>query len=105
MKTETAVPMLSALAYEARLDIFRFLVRVGPNGASAGEIAQGCDIAPSTLSHHLNQMRQSGLIERVRQARSLIYSVNFAAMNELIGFLSNDCCNGQPELCLKGNET
>jgi len=97
--------MLSALASEARLDIFRFLVRTGPDGAPAGEIAKACDITPSTLSHHLNQMRQCGLIDRTRKSRSLIYSVNFHEMNGLIGFLSEDCCQGQPELCLKGNET
>ncbi len=107
MKTENAVHMLSALAYEARLDIYRYLVRIGPDGSSAGDIATACGIASSPLSHHLNQMRNCGLIERERKARSLIYSVNFTAMNTLIGFLSDECCDGQPELCLdqKGNET
>ncbi|NVK20084.1 MAG: helix-turn-helix transcriptional regulator [Methylocystaceae bacterium] len=105
MKTDHAVIMLSALASEARLDIFRFLVHIGPDGAPAGEIAKACAITPSTLSHHLNQMRQSGLVDRRREARSLIYSVNFTEMNGLIGFLSDDCCQGQPKLCLKGNET
>lgn len=104
MKTNLAVSMLAALAYEARLDIFRYLVRVGPEGAAAGDIATTCDIPPSTLSHHLNQMRQCGLIERTRQGRAQIYHVNFEAMNNLIGFLSDDCCDGQPDLCLKGNE-
>ncbi|WP_028879565.1 ArsR/SmtB family transcription factor [Terasakiella pusilla] len=104
MKTELAVDMLSALAYAARLDIFRYLVRIGPDGAAAGDIASACNITPSTLSHHLNQMRQCGLIGRTRQGRAQIYHVNFDAMNTLIGFLSDDCCNGQPDLCLKGNE-
>ncbi|MDV7338063.1 metalloregulator ArsR/SmtB family transcription factor [Terasakiella sp. A23] len=107
MKTENVVHILSALAYEARLDIYRYLVRIGPDGAAAGDIAAACDISASTLSHHLNQMRSSGLVDRERKARSLIYSVNFDAMNDLIGFLSDECCEGKPELCLdqKGNET
>lgn len=99
METHDAADMLAALAYEARLGIFRFLVRCGPQGVSAGDIAKECNIAASTLSHHLNQMRNAGLIKRKRVARSLIYSANFETMNALIGFLSDECCNGQPELC------
>jgi len=99
METKDAAEMLSALAYEARLTIFRYLVKIGPDGASAGDIAQACGITASTLSHHLNQMRNSGLIERTRQSRSLIYVANFTNMNALIGFLSEECCDGQPELC------
>ncbi len=99
METKTAADMLAALSYEARLNIYRYLVRVGPDGASAGDIAKECEIAASTLSHHLNQMRNAGLIERTRDSRSLIYSANFDTMNMLIGFLSDECCFGQPELC------
>lgn len=99
MEMEHATEMLAALSYEARLRIFRYLVRIGPEGASAGEIAQACEITASTLSHHLNQMRSSGLIERTRQSRSLIYVANFDTMNALIAFLSEECCQGQPELC------
>jgi len=99
MKTKDAADMLSALAYEARLNIFRYLVKIGPEGASAGDIAKECDIPASTLSHHLNQMRNAGLLERTRDSRSLIYSTNFTNMNALIDFLSEECCQGQPELC------
>ncbi len=105
MKTTNAAQMLAALGYEARLEIFRYLVRIGPDGASAGDIAHHCNITASTLSHHLNQMRQVGLITRVRASRSLIYSADFANMGDLINFLSDECCNGHPELCLKGTDT
>ena len=99
METEKATSLFAALSYDSRLNIFRFLVRMGPEGASAGEIAEACAITSSTLSHHLNQMRLVGLVERKRESRSLIYSANFEAMNELVGFLTNECCHGQPELC------
>jgi len=100
METHDAVDMLAALAYEARLNIFRFLVKVGPEGACAGDIAQACDITASTLSHHLNQMRNAGLIDRKRVSRSLIYFANFVNVSSLIKFLSDECCEGKPELCL-----
>lgn len=99
MEINNAAAMLGALSYEARLRVFRYLVRIGPDGASAGDIAHACEITASTLSHHLNQMRNAGLIERTRQSRSLIYAANFNKMNALIDFLSDECCNGQPELC------
>jgi len=100
MKTHDAVDMLAALAYEARLNIFRFLVKTGPTGASAGDVAKACNITASTLSHHLNQMRNAGLIERRRDSRSLIYFANFTNVSTLIKFLSDECCEGKPELCL-----
>jgi len=99
MEINHAAAMLGALSYEARLRVFRYLIRIGPDGASAGDIAHTCEITASTLSHHLNQMRNAGLIERTRQSRSLIYAANFNKMNALIDFLSDECCNGQPELC------
>jgi len=99
MKTHDAAQKLAALAHEARLNIYRYLVRIGPDGASAGDIAQDCEITASTLSHHLNQMRHVGLIERRRESRSLIYSASFSNMTALINFLSEECCQGHPELC------
>ncbi len=99
MEITNATEMMAALAHEARLRIFRYLVRVGPKGAAAGEIASACDITASTLSHHLNQMRYAGLINRKRQSRSLIYMADFKKINALINFLSAECCDGQPELC------
>jgi ArsR family transcriptional regulator len=94
-----AAQSFAALSNETRLDIFRFLIKSGPDGACAGDIAEACAMPSSTLSHHLNQMRESGLIIRSRQSRSLIYSVDFSAMNKLIVFLTSECCNSQPELC------
>ncbi|WP_135081868.1 metalloregulator ArsR/SmtB family transcription factor [Terasakiella sp. SH-1] len=99
MEINNATEMLAALSYEARLKIFRHLVKLGPSGASAGDIAKACEITASTLSHHLNQMRSCGLIERHRKSRSLIYVANFEKMNTLIAFLSEECCEGNPDLC------
>ncbi len=99
MKTKAAVDMLSALAFEARLDVFRYLVKAGVEGVSAGKIAEDCDVQPSTLSHHLNQMRHAGLVERRREQRSLIYSVDFANASALLGYLADECCAGRPEKC------
>lgn len=96
--------MLAALAYEARLEIFRFLVRAGPEGAAAGQIAEGCGIQPSTLSHHLNQLVNAGLISRARAQRSLIYSANFETFDGLLGYLADECCNGQPGQCLPARQ-
>lgn len=105
METKDAAALLSALAYEVRLNIFRYLVSQGPNGASAGDIASACNIAPSTLSHHLNQMRNAGLVTRTREHRSQIYSSNFQTFDALLTYLVDDCCNGQPEKCLPNFQT
>jgi len=99
MENEDVVEKLGALASVARLDVYRFLVRKGPDGVSAGEIGAACGIPASTLSHHLNQLRHAGLIERRREARSLLYSARLDVMTALVGFLSEECCEGQPHLC------
>lgn len=100
METIDAVQMLSALAQDARLEVFRYLVKRGPEGACAGDIAEACAVQPSTLSHHLNLMRNADLILRRRDQRQMIYSVNFAVVSGLLGYLWEECCDGQPELCL-----
>ncbi|MBV9989920.1 MAG: helix-turn-helix transcriptional regulator [Alphaproteobacteria bacterium] len=99
METTTAVKRLSALAQEARLDVFRLLVKAGPEGRAAGEIARALDVAPNTLSAQLLVLSNAGLIGARRDGRSIIYSVRFDAMRELLGFLTQDCCGGRPEIC------
>ncbi|HEB53020.1 MAG TPA: ArsR family transcriptional regulator, partial [bacterium] len=100
MELSAAVARLSALAQEARLRVFRLLVRAGDDGMPAGAIAEHLDIAPQTLSFHLKHLTGTGLIAARRDGRQLIYSLQVPAMRELLGFLSEDCCQGRRELCV-----
>src|SRR5262245_61474917 len=99
MKESTVVVALGALAQESRLDIFRLLVQEGPQGMSAGAIGERLGLPPPTLSFHLNQLRFAGLIRSRRESRSIIYSADFRTMNELLRYLTENCCGGRPELC------
>jgi DNA-binding transcriptional ArsR family regulator len=100
MKTPIAVAALSALAQEHRLEAYRLLVQAGPDGLAAGEIAERLDIAPPTLSFHLAQLKHAGLIHQRRDGRSLIYATNYDGMNALMGFLTENCCGGNPAACM-----
>lgn len=88
------IAALAALAQEHRLAAFRLLVEAGPDGVSAGDLADRLGIPRSSLSFHLNQMMQAGLIVQRRESRSLIYSADYAAMAALVGFLTENCCRG-----------
>jgi ArsR family transcriptional regulator len=92
MKTKDAVSALSALAQGSRLDIFRLLVRRGQAGMAAGELSDHFDIPPATMSFHLKELSNAGLITSRRESRSIIYSANYAHMQQLIGFLLENCC-------------
>lgn len=92
METKQAIAALGALAQETRLDIFRLLVQRGPDGLAAGAIADALEVAPATLSFHLQQLMHAGLIEQRRESRSLIYSANFDGMNGLVAYLTENCC-------------
>ena len=94
MESSSAVAALSALAQENRLDVFRLLVQTGPDGMAAGDVADRLGIAPATLSFHLAQLRQAGLLTMRRDGRSLIYSANYDGMNGLMAFLTENCCRG-----------
>jgi DNA-binding transcriptional ArsR family regulator len=87
---------LAALAQESRLAVFRLLVQAGPDGLAASKIAAHLDIAPSSLSFHLKELSHAGLIAAAQDGRFLIYSAQFAAMDGLIGFLTENCCGGAP---------
>jgi DNA-binding transcriptional ArsR family regulator len=95
MKAPETVQALAALAHEHRLAIYRRLVQRGPEGMAAGEIADALDMAPSSLSFHLAHMRRAGVIVQRRESRSLIYSADFERMNELVGYLTENCCGGR----------
>ena len=94
LRSADVIAALAALAHEHRLAAFRLLVEAGPDGVSAGDLADRLAIPRSSLSFHLNQMMQAGLIVQRRESRSLIYSADFAAMAALVGFLTENCCRG-----------
>jgi DNA-binding transcriptional ArsR family regulator len=94
MKAASAIEALGALAQEHRLAVFRELVQAGDKGMAAGAIAEAIGIPSSSLSFHLAQLRHAGLILQERQHRSLIYRANYAAMNALLGYLTENCCAG-----------
>ena len=94
MKNETAVKLLSALAQESRLGVFRMLVQKGPEGLSAGEIAERLKVAPNALSFHLKELSNAGLVKSKQEGRFVIYSPDFRAMNALLGYLTANCCSG-----------
>jgi DNA-binding transcriptional ArsR family regulator len=99
MESNIAVQRLSALAHESRLAVFRYLVRQGPEGTPAGEIARALKIAPNTLSAHLNLLTNAGLTQSRRAGRSIIYSTHYEGMSELMLYLAEDCCDSRAEIC------
>ena len=94
MKAASAIGSLSALAQEHRLALFRLLVQAGDEGMAAGAIADALGVPNSSLSFHLTQLRNAGLILQERQHRSLIYRANYPAMNALVAYLMENCCAG-----------
>ena len=94
MESGTVVSALGALAQEHRLALFRLLVQAGARGMPAGVIADALGVPNSSLSFHLAQLTKAGLIRQERQRRSLIYSADYAAMNDLVGYLMENCCGG-----------
>jgi ArsR family transcriptional regulator len=99
MEIKQAVVALTALAQESRLRVFRLLVPAGEVGLAAGEIAERLELPPATLTFHLKELSHAGLVESRREGRSIIYSLRCDGMRELLDFLAQDCCQGQPELC------
>ena len=99
MKTPQIVEALGALAHEHRLAVFRLLVERGPAGLPAGRLAGQLGLAPSSLTFHLQNLQRAGLISQRRDSRQLIYSADFAAMNALVGYLTENCCAGSGAEC------
>ena len=99
MNTKDAVVILACLAQEARLDIFRLLVQTSPNGLAAGDIAAKLNLPASTLSFHLKELSHAGLIKSNQSGRFIYYSADFAVINGLLAFLTENCCGGQKECC------
>jgi ArsR family transcriptional regulator len=92
MEKKAAIGALGALAQETRLDLFRLLVTVGPDGLPAGVVAERLGVLPASLSFHLAQLVHAGLITQRRLGRQLIYSAEYGAMNELLAYLTENCC-------------
>ena len=93
------VRCLGALAHEHRLRIFRLLVKCGPSGMPAGEIAEKIGVGPTNTSFHLKELDHAGLLRASRQARYIRYAIDVEGMRKLLTYLTEECCQGRPELC------
>jgi ArsR family transcriptional regulator len=93
MDNAEVINALRALAHERRLDIYRLLVERGPEGLAAGTIGERVGLLPSSLTFHLQALQRARLIRQVRASRQLIYSADFAVMNGLVGYLTDNCCS------------
>lgn len=96
MKKPQAIAALAALAQDNRLDTYRLLVQAGPQGMPAGEIAAALGLPPNTLTFHFDRLREAGLVSVRREGRSMIYAAQFDTMNALLGYLTENCCGGDP---------
>ena len=99
MDMKNAVESLDALANETRLGVFRLLVQAGPEGLSAGDIAERLGALQNTMSSHLHKLSRAGLVSGRRDGRHIIYSTNFDALSGLIVYLMEDCCGGSAAVC------
>ena len=105
MEIQSAVTSLAALAQETRLSIYRLLVEAGPEGVSAGVIAEKLDVPGATLSFHLKELTRAGLVSSRQEKQFIYYAVDFERMAELMTFLTENCCKGMPQACLTVVET
>lgn len=96
METKSAVAALASLAQDSRLAIFRTLVESGPEGLPAGLISEATGIPPSSLSFHLKELTHAHMATQRQEGRFVIYAPNFATVNELVAFLTENCCGGKP---------
>ncbi len=94
MNASSTVLALSALAHDARLAVFKLLVQAGPEGLAAGIIASRLEMAPPALSFHLKELTHAGLLLQRPEGRKIHYSANFNSMNDLIAYLTENCCQG-----------
>ena len=105
MKHGEALKAIGALSQETRLEIIRYLVHCGADGAPAGDIGKQVDATSSRLSFHLSTLEHAGLVSSARRSRHIIYRADFESLGGLISFLLNDCCEGHPDItacCLPG---
>jgi len=96
VQANTVIRAMSALAQEHRLAAFRLLVQAGAGGMAAGAIAERLGLPASSMSFHLAQLAHAGLVSQRRESRSIIYAADYAAMNGLMAYLTENCCGGLP---------
>ncbi len=99
MQDLAAIAVLGALAQEHRIRIFRLLVKLGPSGLPSSDIADRAGISATSASFHLKELEHAGLLTATRQGRYIRYAVHVETMRKLLAFLTEDCCQGRPELC------
>ena len=100
MEKSDALAALAALAQDHRLETYRLLVQAGPEGMPAGEVAAAIGLPPNTLTFHFDRLRQAGLVTVRRDGRSMIYAARYDTMNNLLGYLSENCCRGSRQACV-----
>lgn len=96
MESKAVVIALTALAHETRLGVFRMLVQAGPDGLAVGTICESVGVPPTSLSFHLKELSTAGLVSVRRSGRYLMYAAEFTAMNNLVAYLTENCCGGVP---------
>ena len=96
MDAKNVIAALTALAQESRLAVFRLLVQAGPEGLVASKISESVGVPPSSLSFHLKEMSHANLLTSRQDGRFVIYAANYDTMNQLMGFLTENCCGGNP---------
>lgn len=104
MKERQALSAFAALSQETRLHILRLLVVAGPEGLAAGMIADQAGVSASNVSFHIKELERAGLVASRRESRSILYSIDFEALNGLVRFLMEDCCAGQISLCVDADQ-
>lgn len=101
METKSIVRALAAIAHESRLEAYRYLVQAGPAGLPAGQLSELLGVAPSSLSFHLKELVNAGLLSSRQEGRFVFYSVEYEAMSSVLAYLTENCCGGNP--CLPVN--
>lgn len=96
METKSIVRALAAIAHESRLQAYRYLVQAGPAGLAAGHLSELVGIPPSSLSFHLKELVNAGLLSSRQEGRFVFYSAEYATMNSLLAYLTENCCGGNP---------
>jgi ArsR family transcriptional regulator len=99
MESEQAILALAALAQSTRLDVFRLLAKHEPEGLAAGDIARTLAVPQNTMSSHLAILSRAGLVSAQRFSRSIVYRADLARFQDVVLFMSKDCCDGRPEIC------
>ncbi len=99
METKDALPAFAALSQENRLDALRMLVRTGPRGIAAGDLASAMGVAAPTMSFHLKELANAGLVTSRKEGRRVFYAADYGGIRRIVDFLMADCCQGDPRLC------